>query len=350
MVASSPSDLPMPKSLKKKAAQRPPSPSEPRRLVILHQGALGDFLLAYPVLEGLCHCQPDVYMDFWSKKEHVELIGSRPWVHAVHSCHGPELVPFHHEELWQDARIPPFLQDAHTIFIFGQESNRILAERLSHRLTFPVQWIQSFPQAPEARSVSQFLKDQLVCRGWQVEDMRARIDPSADERSAALEFLASLGWKPRQKPIIIHPGSGGKKKIWPLRNWWSLLEWLRKKYDGPILLSLGPADDYLMDFAKAAQAFGIHLLKDLSLPRLSAFLAESRFYAGNDSGVSHLAAATGIPCVVLFGPTDPAVWAPQGPHVHVIRSHWEEAENLAWPSPPAPLEPSLKNLFQKLMV
>ncbi|MCB1102996.1 MAG: hypothetical protein KDL10_11560, partial [Kiritimatiellae bacterium] len=43
-------------------------------------------------------------------------------------------------------------------------------------------------------------------------------------------------------------------------------------------------------------------------------------YIGNDSGITHLAAACGVPTLAIFGPTDPAVWAPLGAHVTVIRT------------------------------
>src|SRR5207302_7263558 len=48
---------------------------------------------------------------------------------------------------------------------------------------------------------------------------------------------------------------------------------------------------------------------------LACWLARARVYIGNDSGISHLAAAVGTPTIVLFGPTDPAVWAPLGSRV-----------------------------------
>jgi ADP-heptose:LPS heptosyltransferase len=53
---------------------------------------------------------------------------------------------------------------------------------------------------------------------------------------------------------------------------------------------------------------------------LAAALAEAGLFLGNDSGVSHLAAAVGTPTVALFGPTDPTVWSPIGPRVTVVRS------------------------------
>ena len=54
------------------------------------------------------------------------------------------------------------------------------------------------------------------------------------------------------------------------------------------------------------------------LYELACWLATARIYIGNDSGITHLAAAVGTPVVALFGPTDPRIWAPRGPHVRVI--------------------------------
>ena len=53
---------------------------------------------------------------------------------------------------------------------------------------------------------------------------------------------------------------------------------------------------------------------------LGAALARAGLFLGNDAGVSHLAAATGAPTLALFGPTDPALWAPVGPRVATLRA------------------------------
>jgi ADP-heptose:LPS heptosyltransferase len=55
-----------------------------------------------------------------------------------------------------------------------------------------------------------------------------------------------------------------------------------------------------------------------NLYELGAWLATAAVYVGNDSGISHLAAAVGTPVVTLFGPTDPAIWAPRGERVTVV--------------------------------
>ena len=53
---------------------------------------------------------------------------------------------------------------------------------------------------------------------------------------------------------------------------------------------------------------------------LAGVLAKSTRHFGHDTGISHLAAAVGVPVTVLFGPTDPAIWAPRGGNVRIVRA------------------------------
>ena len=100
----------------------------------------------------------------------------------------------------------------------------------------------------------------------------------------------------------------------------------------PVALIMGPADSHLAGFALEAQSMGIPCISGLTLSQLLALLQEGSAYVGNDSGVSHLAAVAGVEALVIFGPSDPLVWAPPGANVHVIRACWQEDENLLGPS------------------
>jgi len=301
------------------------------KLVVVHQGALGDFLLMLAVLEGLQGFYPDLRVDFWSKKEHFDLIANKPFVGCFHSCEGSELLPFFNEDSAKEAQVPSFFLNADAVLIFGQRSSRAPAAALAERMTCPVQWIESFPalnsnllDSQHSMHICEFLKIQLRDLGWSVEDTFAHIEARHDERSAVRDWLAQRGIAEENKPVLVHPGSGGRKKIQPLRRWWNLLGWLRARSTHPVIMTLGPADGDLRSFAEEVREdLGVELLEGISLPRLAAFLAESWLYVGSDSGVSHLAASVGIPTVVVFGPTDPQVWAPQGPEVYVIQSRWK---------------------------
>ena len=68
-------------------------------------------------------------------------------------------------------------------------------------------------------------------------------------------------------------------------------------------------------------------MKNLSLPDLAAVL-EKMIFVGHDSGISHLAAAAGANCTLLFGPTDPAVWAPLNDNARVIHAPHRDLKRL----------------------
>ena len=61
-------------------------------------------------------------------------------------------------------------------------------------------------------------------------------------------------------------------------------------------------------------------LESLPLPVLGAVLSRCTLFVGHDSGISHLAAAAGARCLLLFGPTDPEVWAPANAGVRVLQA------------------------------
>lgn len=112
---------------------------------------------------------------------------------------------------------------------------------------------------------------------------------------------------------LLHPGSGSPAKNWPAERFAAVIDAL----DAPARLIVGEADE-----AQAA-AVTTHTRRHVKtlccdLPELAARLAGCRAYLGNDSGVSHLAGLCGAHSFVLFGPSDPRVWRPLGPHVTVL--------------------------------
>lgn len=108
--------------------------------------------------------------------------------------------------------------------------------------------------------------------------------------------------------LVMHPGSGS-----PAKNWTGFgalaRRWQERCGDaGRIVVLQGPAE---LDLSRSRDIPQALTLRDLSLPQVAALLKGCRFYAGNDSGISHLAGAVGATGVVLFGSTDPAVWRPR---------------------------------------
>lgn len=122
--------------------------------------------------------------------------------------------------------------------------------------------------------------------------------------------------------IALHPGSGSPRKNWGLENWTRLAADLQADTGARFLVVAGEAESPVLDdFCRMLHTAGVthSVANNLPLPELANQLSRCRFFLGHDTGPAHLAAACGVPSTVIFGPTNPAVWAPGGHHVQVIR-------------------------------
>jgi ADP-heptose:LPS heptosyltransferase len=163
------------------------------------------------------------------------------------------------------------------------------------------------------------------------EELCRSTPPLAAPRFEAVwidELWHALGLE--QRVVALHAGSGGAAKRWPPHRFARLAQECDVRGLTPILIC-GPQDRGSTEEVVAACTPGSHppVVADLSLSQLSALLQRVAAYAGNDSGVTHLAALAGVPTLALFGPTDPAYWAPVGRQVHVLRSATGRMEDIS---------------------
>jgi ADP-heptose:LPS heptosyltransferase len=161
------------------------------------------------------------------------------------------------------------------------------------------------PGGPHA---SVWLAGALAPLGIEAQSEPAPLLFTEAERRAAQDLTSGMpdGF------LAVHPGSGSPAKNWPFERF---VEAARRLSPGrPWLLALGPAEDDVPTLA------GARLARRLPLRALGAALARAGLFLGNDSGISHLAAACGTRTLALFGPTDPAQWAPVGRAVRTLRA------------------------------
>lgn len=130
--------------------------------------------------------------------------------------------------------------------------------------------------------------------------------------------LAAAGLTIEQSLVIIHPGSGSAHKCVVPETLASVVAAVLNSGALPVVLE-GPADREPVERLLQSCLSPPIVLKGLDLRTVAAVLVHARLYVGQDSGITHMAGLMGVRTVALFGPTDPARWAPSGAHVTVVQ-------------------------------
>jgi ADP-heptose:LPS heptosyltransferase len=284
-----------------------------RNVLVFHSGALGDFVLTWPLVLALARLYPQsrvVCVTHAQKGALAENVLRVDWSDADiggwHALHGdPDLLPDRSRKL---------LADAHSIFSFvsGEEQEWAANVRTLNAQAMAVQLRQRPPDDFHGHVVAHLL-DQLR--------------PHHAVATAVEQIVRSVsqrGLMPHRRPekdlVVVHPGSGSREKCWPLDRFVELIGRIRatarrvRAVVGEVELERWPAADL-----DRLGAVATELRKPGTYVDLLNSLADASLLVANDSGPGHLGAVIGVPTVSIFGSTDPARWRPLGPRVEVVR-------------------------------
>ena len=200
--------------------------------------------------------------------------------------------------------------------------------------------ISGFAPIDDSQHAARQLATPLERLALYLEDHAASLHPSDADREFAEKFLEPAGKSP---VIAIHAGSGSAKKNWPVDRWAELGRLLLDRNPEARLLLIGGEADgaQIQSLRNAWTKVPLLIASDLPLPELAAVLERATLFLGHDSGISHMAAAAGTRCVLLFGPTDPAIWAPANARVQVISAPSGDLTQLPVEQVAAAVEPVL---------
>jgi heptosyltransferase-2 len=290
-----------------------PPPETVQRILIWHQGALGDLLLAGPALLALSRHYPQARLVGVGQPERWGLFSGTLPLEAVWDGN---------EALWawlfvEDTPLPPALPDRlasfHLAVVFSPRPHPVLLNRLAQGGISRVVWLPSFPET-----------EQVAVGALQARHL-AELGVPGGPRPFSLIIESNLRQEgqPELPPgpwLAVAPGSGHPGKNWPLAHYYELTRALAWQHKLGVIWLVGPAETAWLPYLEGiAGAQGHYLLVNRPLKQVATVLARCRLYVGGDSGLTHLAAAAGPRAVLaLFGPTDPAVWAPPGEHVTVL--------------------------------
>jgi predicted lipopolysaccharide heptosyltransferase III len=167
-------------------------------------------------------------------------------------------------------------------------------------------------QRPSLHSVEQ----QLALIGWTgvpvTDRPRTRLTVTESSLLSVSKKLLAAGFAdftPGKPFALIHPTAAFATKQWATENFARVAEDLTARGLSPIVIVSAKEKDVVESLVNksSVQIFG---LSDLSLPEVTALASRCRVFVGNDSGIAHIAAAAGAPCVVIFGSSNVSHWRP----------------------------------------
>ncbi|HOL21957.1 MAG TPA: glycosyltransferase family 9 protein [bacterium] len=115
--------------------------------------------------------------------------------------------------------------------------------------------------------------------------------------------------------FAIHPGSGSYYKNWAKERFMDVYKELSVKMRGIVLLGYAEMQQCEFWYENIASS---DIVVSERLEEVVHYIERTHFYIGNDSGISHLFAAGGVPSIVIFGPTSPFIWSPSGENVRIL--------------------------------
>lgn len=284
------------------------------RILAVRRGALGDFILTLPALRALRESRPAAVMELLTLPAYGKLAQHFGFADGWRSVESSAAAALFCEGAAVDGGWREWLAGFDKIVSWLPDRDGVFQKQLAVFGT--AEFCQAAWQA-----------DGWGPAAWQFGN-RAGIHPASH---------VLLPFPPRSKSenriIALHPGSGSRSKNWPFDRWLQVMSLVQKSQSqNRWLLVTGEAEEEkLTEMRTALEAAGLPwgAAHGEELIPLSQRLRECSAFFGHDSGISHLASACGVPCRLLFGPTDPAVWAPAAENVRVLRARDNDLSRLS---------------------
>lgn len=288
-------------------------PSTVKKLLVWHQGALGDLLLAGSALAAICrHYSAARLMGVGQPGCWGLLAGTLPLA-AIWDGGEALWAGLFLDEGPLSPALTKHLAGIDLALVFSPRSRPGFLARLEQGGVTQALWIPSFPEGGcdhvvtvQARRLAELgLAETLA-------PFRLRLDQEPDPDL--------------KEPILaVAPGSSNPDKNWPLSHFYEVTRALAWEAGLKVVWLAGPAEEQVLPYLQGLARAQDHVVwAHEPLERVARLLARAQVYLGGDSGLTHLAAAAGTRLVLaLFGPTNPQVWAPLGENVTVLTPQQE---------------------------
>ena len=291
------------------------------KFLVIRGGAIGDFILTLPAIAALRQQFPEAYLEVLGYPHIVQLAIAGGLVDRASSIEARALASFFARngqlpEDWID-----YFSEFDLILSYLYDPDEIFRTNIGR--CSPAQFIAGPHRADEQSSnhaSKVYLKPLERLAIFDADPVpKLQLRPTFDGNSNTSAAVAD----PAQKSsygLALHPGSGSEHKNWPEQRWAELVQKLIDQTPFNLLLVGGEAEgERLQRLSAALPPSRMRVAQSLPLAELARMLSGCSGFIGHDSGISHLAAALGLPALVLWGDTAEAIWRPPAAKVVVLR-------------------------------
>ncbi len=285
------------------------------RAILIHQGAIGDFLIALRLIE-FCNrqFQRDYDWHYLGKGAHGKLAKRLGLISAFSDFEYPGWHLLFASNCEIDTKIRDFFRQFDLIVNVIANGESIFARNIEALAKSDVAKI--FHIEPRIiGDISDKHYFQYLAEQMQISDV---VDIPAST-------LGDIEVLPKdetyEKYVMIHPGASGKQKRWPIENFISIAKRLINNGEkvafllGNVELEQFPEND-ISELKSLAT-----VIENCPLERLATIIASGKYYIGNDNGISHLSGALGIHTYTIFVRDNWRTFSPLGPNVHIIHGY-----------------------------
>ena len=276
-----------------------------QRTLVLFPGALGDFICFLPALGALAQT---TFVDLLARNEFADLVPERV---RVRSLERYEINRLFVEGAVNEDKMRNFFAGYASAYSWMGSRQDLFVRQMQGLCRGRARIFSLNSEATERHQSEYYLSCLGVVAGSPIPAITLK--PEAMAWSATYWARHALEGR---RVLVLAPGSGAREKNWPVPSFAAVAEWWGEQEDGEVLIVLGPVETERGGFEPLVRHYKV--VHNLTLAELAAIIVRGDVYLGNDSGLTHLAAALGIPTVALFGPSNVERWRPQGKQVRIF--------------------------------
>ncbi len=309
----------------------------PRNILVIDFGQLGDVVLSLPALRAIREKFPIAQITVAAGKPSSEIVAMSGYADAIIEVDRVAMrdgfKPLSILKIWnlvKDVRRRQFdfvivlhsFSETNLLGFLSGARHRLFARRRGRSLDFLANFIPQPPLEETNRTRHQVDRYLDVLKPLEIPnaDRIPRL-PTHAKDDAAIDRLLRKSEADAGAPLIgLFPGAGHEMRRWPAQRFAQLAETLIHSDGARPVVLLGPEEQHQAAQIKSIFPPATVFLERLTIPQLAVALARLSVFVSNDTGPMHIAAAVGTPIVVLLDRRAPDTYVPLSDPKRIVYS------------------------------